>query len=352
MRKHKKRMRQSTRITYIILSIILLIFSLVSFCSTVFMKKSTVNNKKAYSYDTKFNLEYGVNLKDNEVFEEKTMPMNKSYFTALIDNVDTNIKYNYKASRPNELIYTYSVKGFLTGIYQGRNEEETVIEKEYILLEEKRESVNSDEVNIDENIKIDLKDYIKIIRDIENDFGMEIQTNFKIIFEAQISTTVNEEKVENRYISDVGIDLGKKTTKFIGKLEDSNSKDVLEEISDIKEINIFIVILDIILFSIGLMIIRYIYSKTIIARNLKSKYKVELNKILRLCQDKIVQVSTQVEVNRGEIIDVRDFGELIKLAEEIGKPIICWIDKENDEAHFCVISGGITYKYILKEEKL
>ena len=45
------------------------------------------------------------------------------------------------------------------------------------------------------------------------------------------------------------------------------------------------------------------------------------------------------------------FGELIKLSEELYKPILCWIseDLNNQQAWFSVISNKIRYRFILKK---
>ena len=46
---------------------------------------------------------------------------------------------------------------------------------------------------------------------------------------------------------------------------------------------------------------------------------------------------------------VKDFGEIVKVSEELFKPILYWISPRNDEAWFTVMSHGVTYRYILKK---
>ena len=84
-----------------------------------------------------------------------------------------------------------------------------------------------------------------------------------------------------------------------------------------------------------------------IANNITNEYRKELNKFLKLCQDKIVQVNTNPNEN-DNIIDVKDFEEIVKVSEELFKPILYYFDNENQEAIFCVITGKITYRFILK----
>ena len=92
-----------------------------------------------------------------------------------------------------------------------------------------------------------------------------------------------------------------------------------------------------------------ILSKTVPMNKTKNEFRQELNRILRLCQDKIVQVSSNLEVDTTNVIDVKDFGEIVKVSEELFKPILYWISPRNDEAWFTVMSHGLTYRYILKK---
>lgn len=81
----------------------------------------------------------------------------------------------------------------------------------------------------------------------------------------------------------------------------------------------------------------------------RNEFRQELNRILRLCQDKLVQVSSKLEVDAVNVIDVKDFGEIVKVSEELFKPILYWVSPRNDEAWFTVMSHGVSYRYILKK---
>lgn len=143
---------------------------------------------------------------------------------------------------------------------------------------------------------------------------------------------------------------GKKVTFVTGVLEDEKIGYTEQPIQETQEKNMTTVVVNILLTLIALGMLIYIYTRTYVQKKLKNEYKLELNKILRTCKDKIVQVSIQMEMISEDIIEVKDFGELIKLSEELAKPILCWIDKTEDKTWFGVISGNVTYQYILKCE--
>lgn len=95
--------------------------------------------------------------------------------------------------------------------------------------------------------------------------------------------------------------------------------------------------------------LNYLTTKTVGMNKTRNEFRQELNRILRLCQDKLVQVSSKLEVDAVNVIDVKDFGEIVKVSEELFKPILYWVSPRNDEAWFTVMSHGVSYRYILKK---
>ena len=79
----------------------------------------------------------------------------------------------------------------------------------------------------------------------------------------------------------------------------------------------------------------------------RNNYKLELNRILKSCEDKVVKLSKNVELKGKEVIEVNDFGELIKLSEELYKPILYWNSNLKEESDFFVITNNVIYKFVL-----
>ena len=179
--------------------------------------------------------------------------------------------------------------------------------------------------------------------------GMNIDAKYMVLLEVGTTTDVEGEKIENKHVSTINIDLAEKTTKIEGENNKEDKKYISKQIEEEIEVNIFgiIIVVLIDIFTIG--IIRYITKNTSPINRIRNEYRQELNKILRLCQDKIVQVSTQIDMQSERIIDVKDFGEIIKVSEELFKPILYWNAKDREEAWFSVVSNHITYRYILKK---
>ena len=115
-----------------------------------------------------------------------------------------------------------------------------------------------------------------------------------------------------------------------------------------ENINIVAISLDTILIIILLIGLKYITRNTVAINKIKNNYRKELNRMLRLCQDKLVKIKDKVDIKQENVVDVKDFGEIIKVSEELFKPILYWESKESTEAWFSVMSNEITYRFIFR----
>ena len=347
MRKRKQKLRKSIRTFYIVLAI-----SVMAFCSaTIFnriVKKDTYDIKEILlSYTNKLNTTYTVDLKNNNFIEEKTLPMGKTYVTELIDKINMNFDFSYNASKYTELTYSYSVVGVLNGAYSKNGTPQNVWEKEYVLLQKTENKKSNNTINIKENIPIDVNKYNDEIYNFEQTLGMAITANLNVQLRVNIDGKINNTDIKDNYVSDINIELGEQTTQITGKLTDETG-DTLYKTTTNNKNNTIVITVNTILIIAALVWLRYISVNTTNLNTVRNNYKLELNRILKSCEDKIVKLSRNIDLNGKEIIEVKDFGELIKLSEELYKPILYWNSNQKEEAEFFVITNNVIYKFILK----
>lgn len=351
MRARKKiKIRKSTRYIYSLIAIILLLVSSSCLSKILFTKDTTYNKKEIYSYTNKFDYNYTVNLIENKYIDTKTLGMNETaYITDLIDNINMNLNYSYYSKTQSEIDYKYRVIGKLEAVYTRDGVEQKVWQKDYVLLEEQSANSNGNEIKIDENIILNLKEQNDLVKDFEQKMGMTIDAKFVVSLEITTNTKIEQEDVTNKYNPTISIDLGQKTTTIKGDNNKENTEYIATQVQEYKKVNIIEVIFYSCMFIASIIMIIYIYTKTEKSNRIKNEFRQELNRILRLCQDKIVKVSNNIDINKTSIIDVKDFGEVMKLSEELFKPILYWYSNEKEEAWFYVMSNHVTYRYILKK---
>ena len=109
-----------------------------------------------------------------------------------------------------------------------------------------------------------------------------------------------------------------------------------------------IIILDIAIIVSAIVLLRYALMASVIV-SVRNEFKYELNRILKICQDKIVEVSSKPNDEKREVVFVKDFGEIVKISEELFKPILYYKKNDADEAWFTVVSEKTSYRFILKK---
>lgn len=348
--KNKVKMRKSIRSFCLAVASIMFAISSVILFGSFLGRKTNKTKEEIYIYSNKFNYNYQVNLLPNKYIEEPSLGMDESaYVTDLIDNINLDLNYNYDSDRESAIKYTYSIRGILNGIYTRDGDEQKVWTKQYILKEAPENTVESQKVDIKENLTLDLKEQNKLVKDFEQEVGITVDATYNVILEVETNTEIEGETINNNYISTLSIDLGKKTTKISGENNKQETQYVSKEIEQQTEANSTSKVVSGILFVISIAMLYYIKSNTVVINKIRNEFRLELNRILRLCQDKIVQVSSNLDVDITNLIYVKDFGEIVKISEELFKPILYWNSPRDDEAWFTVMSNGVTYRYILKK---
>lgn len=346
--KQKNKIRKATKYTCIVIAIVLILISLSSLTKNLSNENIKTRTKEVYNYTNKFNYDYKVNLLDNKYMKNKEITDKTIvYVTDLIDTTDLNLNYEYKGSKSSNLNCKYSVIGKMQAVYTRNGEEQKIWEEEEVLLEEKTLDKNSDKISINEKINLNLRNKNKMLEEFKQNMGMTISAKYTVTLKVDVQTEVEEQVVNSNYDSQIQLDLAEKTTKIVGENFKEDSEYISKEYKVNSAKNILIIIIDIILLAIAVSLLKYV-SKFRTANRVRDEFRLELNRILKICQDKIVQIKNEPNDKLSDVVVVKDFGEIVKVSEELFKPILYYYDNKKDEAWFSVMSGNNVYRFILR----
>ncbi len=346
--KQKMKLRKSTRYIYLLLG-----FTMLVVFGYRLMKNTsgdgTINTKKEiYSYTNKFNYSYDVKLLENEYISKPSLGMNYvAYVTDLIDNIDLNINYEYSGNKTSKITCKYKVTGKLEGVYTRDGEEQKIWEEQEVLIDENTKDINGNKVIIDQPLNLNLSDKNQLVKNFEQEMGMSITAKYIVTLETNTNTTIEGENINKTEKNSITIDLGRKTTTITGKNNKEDTEYISKDFAQKSGNNKIYICLDVVGLVAAVLVLRYV-AKTKSANHITNEYRQEINRILRLCQDKIVRLDNRPNETDKEVVKVKDFGEIVKLSEELFKPILYWEDKETEEAWFIVMSNSVLYHYIIK----
>ena len=175
---------------------------------------------------------------------------------------------------------------------------------------------------------------------------MNVSAKYDIILNLEIEG-IKDEAV--KYSPGLSIEVGNKTSKITGdnNVSDAISTNTKEFI--VKNVNKNLVIVLSVIATISILRILYLmfFTKEIAA--IKNTYKSEINDIIRSYQDKMVMVNSKPQIDNENLIEIENIEELIKLSEELFKPILCYENDDETETEFIIMSEDAVYKYITKK---
>lgn len=313
-----------------------------------------VNNSNTndiiYTYRVDKNLNYKVQLYENNFTDNTEMGANKVYISDLVKNIKTNFSYVYSGTNKTKLKYTYNIKAKLTGESQSNQTTGTndvVWEKDYTLLDNVQKNTDSNGFAINEILNIDYPKYKEEVLNFRKKFGMALTTKLRITMTINVSGNYQEEaiKKQDKIIMDIPVG-----TQAFSIKEDYKKQDVKELYKKNKSIQIennsYTIICLIITFtSIILFIMTF---KAIFNIKPKDAYTKKLEKILKTYGQVIVEVKTQVKEKGYNIVIVKNFDEMLDLEEELRIPIIFYESVYNNAAVFTIAHENTIYKYVLK----
>lgn len=346
----KLKIKHSTRVILIFISLIVFAFSSASFYKSLFDKTTKVE-EDIYTYQNEYNANYNVNIKENPFISGNVLPSGKTYISDLVNSFDVKLDYKYTGSKPATIDYNYKIDAVIGASYQYNGKEYSVWNKTDNLKNVETKQ-SKDSISIKEEVNIDFAKYNEQVKNFKQTLGMSVNANLYVRLTVNTRTFINNEEVINQYVSNFAISLGDKITMVNGKSNDIQiGSTKYSSTTENMNINFGKLIISLIGMIISIYTMYFIQFKTKKLNTIKNEFKLELNRILKSCQDRIVIVKNKVDADEENIIEVNDFGELIKLSEELYKPILCWVsdDINNEEAWFSVLSNKVGYRFILKK---
>lgn len=323
---------------------ILIIIILASFYTT-FTAIETPNTieqvTSVYSYSHTGSFDYDVHLLKNSLYTIDILHSGQGpFFKKIIDNISASFTYNFKGTKQAEIQGSYKITAQVQTNHWSKNYEI-----------KPSTSFNSDtgQVQFSTEFPIDLTLYEDYISQISEEIGSAAQ-NSKLdisclvaITAKTVDGTINEKLSSSIQIplSQNIVEIGENlTTTQIGSIDKLEKVYVSDKESKQDTLTKSSVFLSIIL--IGFVGITKNRPES------TDKISKKLKKINKKYGEWIVKTSEPSLFGNLKTIKVDSLDDLVKVSEEIGKPLIHFSPNIIDEAHiFAVLDDSIQYKFVL-----
>ena len=333
-----------------------LIFNVILFLSLVvtsyiFINKSIViQEAKNVSYEEHGNTDYKVFLKDNIYYEDKYLDKNMSYIANLIDYISVDYNYKFKADTLFDGEYSYKIRADLE-ILNAENKT-LFFTKKYDLIKEKTFTIeNQNEYNIVENIKIDYDHYNSLANGFKSSYGVDTESN--LIIYLDIYRNIDQNSINNPNINGKGtikltIPLSEKAINIKMDSMEINNKNVITSLDDYYLEDIKYLIIGIISLIVSLYLFIKIVKRLSRLSISPTDYDKTLKKILNQYDRLIVTTSSMPNLEKNNIIKLKEFVELLDAKDNLHKPIFFIEVTPHQKAYFFIQDDDNIILFTLK----
>lgn len=347
-----KKAKGKSLILYIIL-VMLMIYVYI-----IFNLFNTFRYIKGYDGDIMYkdnifdNLNYQVYLKPNDFIKSAYIERDNSYITSLIDYIKTTFSYEYIGNSNVNVNYTYNIKATVLSNYIGDDTGKVtkpIWNKGSVIVDNTKGASKDSHIKINKTVDINISNFNDLVTNFRSTLNVPINSSLEVKFTISITGILpNGQQINKEHYLLMSIPLDVKAfdistyKNFVNQEIIYGKKHKTNETSYVYAV-IYILLL---IFNtwIGLHLIRMVLNKN------KNKAVLEVEKILKEYEERIITVSNFINYDKVEIVDVTSFDELLELSNETLEPIIYW-QRKKDEVWFSIIKNSVLYRYVFYYNK-
>lgn len=350
MEKDKYKARVKSVIRNICISTVILFLGIIFIVKSFSIEKEVKNF--LYSYNLFQSVNYTVDLKDNEYFKNNTLGMNMSYISELVDKVNLDFSYKFNGTKDGKIKYNYQIVAYTkvnsTSITEDENNK-LIWQNTEVLLEPKTiELEKSSSYDINEKVQIDFASYNEKIQNLSKTYRIPVEASLEVKLIVKTDADIeNVEQVINEYsVMNVKMDLNETVFSVNKDFKQNDQKTISDVKPASKKINKPQFIIGVIEVAIALLIMLDSIRKSI-KFSAKSDYAIALNRILKNYGDVVAEIVSPIEVDNLNVIEVKNFDQLLDIEEEIRMPILFFETIPDEQGEFIIVCDNIAYRYVI-----
>lgn len=308
------------------------------------------SKKVLYSYNINQNANYTVKLNENDFFEKQDLEMDKTYISSLVDKINMDYSYSLTGNKSAKTKYSYQIVAITDVRYSNavNNTEETIWSKQDVLAEKQDIEKNGASISVNENFDVDFSRYNSEVKRFKDELRIPVKAylQVKLIVRSNMNVPGVSEPVYENSIMNLEMNLAQDVFTIDKQFKNSETKEVFETIEGNKKINKPMIIIGGLLIVIAILIMLDSIRKSIKFSE-KSDYMIALNRILKNYGDIVAEIVSPVEIDNLNVIDVKDFDQLLDIEEEIRMPILFYEIIPGEQGEFIIICDNMAYRYVI-----
>ena len=334
--------------------IIATVLFIIFFASSLFclLNSFDIQDETTIKYTEKSNLDYKVNLKENDFYDSKILDKDMIYVASLIKSIDTYFNYDFVIDENVPIDFEYNIIAKMTiADSSGKN---IYLEKSYPIISNKKVYLDeNNKVGINEKINIDYGYYNEIASRFNTTYGIDAVNSLTVYMQVIKNSTDENFRVNNTVSTELfKIPLSEKSLEIKMDYNDINNISTVINENNVYLKNILLVVVSILLLIISIIEATKLVRLICLLGTKKSNYDKYVSKLLREYDRLIVESYTIVDFNKYTIIKVKNFEELLDVRDNLKLPINYYVVAPHSKSYFYIMNGENMYLFTLKETDL
>ena len=344
--QHQKR-RRKHKIKLAIESIVIIIISIIIIVTYFCLSKNEYNR-----YTEKAKVDYKVNLKENEFYEEDYLDEKNTIIASLIKDLEVEFKYNLNLEQDQD--YTYSYKILAKTSVKESSRDNTIYETTQELLSKEVQESNAKDLEIAEKVTIDYNEYNEKINKFINVYKLDNTTStLNLEMYVYVINKYDGEQINrDSKVMTLNIPL---TTKTIDISINSNvikdEGNILSKKSEYDNLT-YMLGIGFVLLVIGVAIFIKFIKYVLETRSAEKMYEQELKRILFNYKSYIQKINNEIDYNNYKIIQINTFNEILEMRDTMQSPILMYTEENEDRTKFMIMKDGILYLNVLGAKEI
>lgn len=327
---------------YLKMLIAIIIFAISLF---LFARATNIVENVVLTYDIDSNIDYKVYLFENEYIPVEYMQEGKVYVSNLVSKVKADFDYKVKTSKKFDSEYEYDIYAQATVAHSSSGKE---LWTQRIDLEDnmqiKVEDLNKNEIKVDASVDLPYNLFNTRVKSFKNQHDIPVKAfvDLKLVIidkkerKEVVSTGISMDLYEDVFeVTEVG------TGKFIS--------DVTEEEVPNKYL-IFALLCIVIISGLYTLFMLYLIIENSLGK--RSYYSKAIYTILKNYGDIVAEIVKPVDISNLNVIDVKNFDQMLDVEEELRIPIMFFETVKNKEGWFVLVHNDLAYRYVLKDKEI
>lgn len=292
-----------------------------------------------YTYSNKAWAKPTVFLKPNNLYKENSLGEGKVYITEFVDYIKAEFNYEFSGERDADIKGNYDIVAKIQGFTGDDDDFINIWEREYIIVNKKSLNIKGTSKSIKEEVKLNIEPYNNFAAEVKEAAKINSQTMLTLVMNINLKGETDKGPIEDTISPSLIIPLESAIFEIGGNKTIEEDKFIEEDVDiQIPVSSKQVIFYGIIIGALVLILLFLIFLvKTAPDRD---PHERMLKKIFKHHGSRLVALNSELILDKVNVIYVKSIDDLVRTADEIGKPILYKHSDDYSQINLFYISNG------------